>query len=99
MPTFLPSRSRLIVRVFRLSWGLLLAAGVARGAAESDPLVNPAHGIALAAPDWSALIASFTHNPDIAADFTERRFFPFKKDSVELKGEVRVSVTRGLSLH
>jgi hypothetical protein len=78
---------------------LSFAGGVALHAAESDPLVNPAHRIAPAAPAWSDLIASFAAHPDIAADFTERRFFPFKKEPVELKGEVRVSALRGLSLH
>ena len=68
-------------------------------AADSDPLVNPAHRLAPAAPAWADLIDAFAHNPDIAADFAERRFFPFKKEPVELAGEVRVSAARGLSLH
>jgi glycosyltransferase involved in cell wall biosynthesis len=68
-------------------------------ASESDPLVNPAHLLAANAPGWADLIAAFAQNPDTTADFTERRFFPFKKEPVELKGEVRVSATRGLSLH
>ena len=68
-------------------------------AAEPDLLVNAEHRLAPAAPGWSDLIEAFAHNPDIAADFTERRFFPFKKEAVELNGEVRVSATRGLSLH
>jgi len=68
-------------------------------AAEPEPLVNPAHRLAPAAPEWTDLISAFARNPDITADFTEQRFFPFKKEPVELKGEVRVSATRGLSLH
>jgi hypothetical protein len=90
----------------RRSWkaaGATLAALVlcfARArAADADPLVNPEHQLAPAAPAWSDLIDSFAHNPDTTADFTEQRFFPFKRDPVELKGEVRVSTTRGLSLH
>ena len=68
-------------------------------AADADPLVNPEHRLAPTAPAWSDLVAAFARNPDVTADFTERRFFPFKKDPVELAGEVRVSGTRGLSLH
>ncbi len=78
---------------------LLLAGAIPVGAAETDPLVNAAHRLPPAAPAWSDLIGAFAHNPDTAAEFTERRKFPFKKDPVELKGEVRVSATRGLSLH
>ena len=68
-------------------------------AAELDPLVNPEHRLPDPAPAWSDLIDTFAHNPDTTAEFTEHRFFPFKKDPVELKGEVRVSTSRGLSLH
>jgi len=68
-------------------------------AAESDPLVNPAHRLAPATPAWSDLIDAFAHHPDTTADFTERRFFPFKREPIELKGEVRISASRGLSLH
>ncbi len=86
-------------RVAVVSLALLLVCGVVGHAAESDPLVNPEHRLPPAAPAWSDLIEAFAHNPDTTADFTERRTFPFKKDPVELKGEVRVSATRGLSLH
>ena len=51
------------------------------------------------ATEWSGLVETFAHKADTLADFTERRYFPFKKDAVELKGEVRVSGVRGLSLH
>ena len=78
---------------------VLLVCGVPGRGAEPDPLVNPAHRLPLAAPAWSDLIEVFAHNPDTAADFTERRFFPFKREPVELQGEVRVSAARGLSLH
>lgn len=68
-------------------------------AADADPLVNPAHQIAADAPAWRDLATAFAHKPDVTATFTEQRFFPFKKAPVELKGEVRVSATHGLSLH
>lgn len=67
-------------------------------AAETDPLVNPEHRLAPDAPAWSDLVDAFARQPDTTADFTERRQFPFKKEPVELQGEVRVSPARGLSL-
>ena len=78
---------------------LLLIWPLAGGAVESDPLVNAAHQLAPADPAWSDLTAAFVRMADTAADFTERRYFPFKRDPVELAGEVRVSAEHGLSLH
>ena len=77
----------------------LLACGLRGPAAEIDPLVDPGHRLPPAAPAWADLTTAFTRHPDTTADFVERRFFPFKKDPVELQGEVRVSAERGLSLH
>jgi hypothetical protein len=96
-PTVLRQRRNLRTAAAMLAL-LVICGGVAR-AGEDDPLVNPAHRLPPAAPAWSDLVAAFAHNPDTTADFTEQRKFPFKKNPVELKGEVRVSATRGLSLH
>ena len=60
-----------------------------------EPPVQPAPAVTA----WSDLTEAFAHQPDIAADFTERRYFRFKSEPVGLQGEVRVSATRGLSLH
>ncbi len=80
-----------------LAWLLLWPlAGVAAG---PDPLVHTAHQLAPADPAWSDLSAAFAHTADTTADFTERRHFPFKREPVELAGEVRVSAKHGLSLH
>jgi len=68
-------------------------------AAETDPLVNPEHQLDFRAPEWSLVAAAFARQPDITADFTEQRKFPFKAEPVSLKGVVRVSALRGLSLH
>jgi hypothetical protein len=68
-------------------------------AAETDALATPANRIAPGDPAWQDLVASFARRPDATAEFSEQRFFPFKKTPVELKGESRVSATRGLSLH
>ena len=78
---------------------LVLCTITVNGAMETDPFVTPEHRVTAAAPEWSELAASFARNPDVTANFLERRFFPFKKEPVELKGEVRVSQTHGLSLH
>jgi len=67
-------------------------------AAAPDGLVNAAHRIEPTAATWSLLALAFASQPDITADFSERRQFPFRKEPVELTGEVRVSATRGLSL-
>jgi hypothetical protein len=68
-------------------------------AAEPDTLTDPAHRIVPDDPAWKGLAATFAHQPDATAQFSEQRYFPFKKAPVELKGESRVSATRGLSLH
>lgn len=86
-------------RTLGLALVVLLLCPLPGRAGEPDLLVQSAHRLAPAAPAWSDLIDAFAHHPDTLADFTERRFFPFKREPVELKGEVRVSATRGLSLH
>ena len=68
-------------------------------AAEFDSLTEPVNRIASDDPAWKDLASSFAHRPDSIADFSEQRFFPFKKAPVELQGESRVSAERGLSLH
>ena len=68
-------------------------------AAEHGALVDPANRLAPNDPTWSDLAAAFARNPDGTAEFSEQRFFPFKKTPAELKGEVRLSTKRGLSLH
>jgi glycosyltransferase involved in cell wall biosynthesis len=91
-------------RQWRMS-GMILAllflgfAGSPVGMIAAETLVTPEHRLPPAAPAWRDLMAAFANNPDITADFTEQRFFPFKKTPVELQGEVRVSSARGLSLH
>ncbi len=81
------------------AFAVLLVGATLGRAAEPDPLVNPEHRLAPAAPAWSDLVEAFARQPDTTAGFTERRRFPFKKEPVELQGEVRVSNAHGLSLH
>lgn len=76
-----------------------LVCPVVTRATAPDPLVDTEHRLAPAAPAWSDLVEAFAHHPDTTASFKELRFFPFKKEPVELHGEVHVSSSRGLSLH
>ncbi len=48
---------------------------------------------------WQDLAAALAHRPDILTDFIERRRCSFKRQPVELTGEVRFSAAHGLSLH
>lgn len=57
-----------------------------------EPVIDPA------TPAWRELAEAFSREPDVIANFEERRVFPFRKTPVVLRGEVRVSQTRGLSL-
>jgi glycosyltransferase involved in cell wall biosynthesis len=74
---------------------LVLALCLPAGGATDEPseaLVVPT------SPEWRELSEAFGASPGATAHFTERRFFPFKRDPVVLQGEVRVSGARGLSL-
>ena len=92
-------RHRRLWRSTGIALALLLVGLPPGHAAAVDPLVTPEHRLAAASPAWTDLVGAFADHADIAADFTERRHFPFKQAPVELQGEVRVSIRRGLSLH
>ncbi len=78
---------------------LLFLCAARAPAAEADPSLDAAHRLPPGAPAWSDLVGAFAQRPDTTADFIERRRFPFRKEPVELRGEVRISPARGLSLH
>lgn len=94
-PALLRHRREWRRAVLLMAWCL---AGASLGSTPT-PLVEPAGRLPLTAPAWPDLTDAFAHNPDITANFTERRRFPFRKESVVLTGEVRVSPAHGLSLH
>lgn len=48
--------------------------------------------------DWAALVASLASKGAIEAPFTERRYFPFRREPTVLHGVIRISPGRGLSL-
>ena len=47
---------------------------------------------------WRPLLAALASKGDVMAGFTERRYFPFRREPTVLKGVIRVSPSRGLSL-
>lgn len=88
-------------QALRLAVGLVaLGLPVLRGAEPAaPPLVETRNLVAPGAPEWQDLAAALAHRPDILTDFVERRRFSFKRQPVELTGEVRFSAAHGLSLH
>ena len=74
--------------------GFLAAAALSGfSAEESGPRV------ALGAPEWRQLKELYARGPDGVATFEERRYFPFRKEPIVLRGEVRASRRHGLSLN
>jgi Outer membrane lipoprotein carrier protein LolA-like len=52
----------------------------------------------LASGEWKPLLSALAAKGAIQASFTELRFFPFRRDPTVLKGTLRVSPEKGLSL-
>jgi len=79
---------------------LLLAGTLAAAVLADEPasLADPAHRIARDDPGWSALAAELRGQACVTADFTEERWFSFKRTPTVLRGEVRISAEHGLSL-
>ncbi len=75
---------------------LLLAPAVRAGGWPEQP------GTALVAgqndADWRPLFAALAAQGNVFSAITEHRWFPFKKEPVVLRGEMRLDATRGLSL-
>jgi hypothetical protein len=83
-----------------LSRCLFLLATTAAGAFAADLPVGPATLLADPAHDsaWTALFARLSASKTRQSQFEERRFFPFRRAPVVLKGEIRIVPERGLSL-
>ncbi len=77
----------------RLLLGLLAAGGL-RGADTALAPLTPA----LVAGAWQPLLAALASKGSVQADFTERRYFPFRTQPTLLHGVLRVSPEYGLSL-
>ena len=83
----------------RLLTVLAFALAPLAGAAETDPLVTSAHRVLADDPAWQELTGGLRALTAVTAEFTENRWFPFRKIPTVLKGESRVSAEHGLSLH
>jgi hypothetical protein len=79
------------IRAAVLAFALLSAA---RGGQDASTLLSPESGTG----DWKALVDSLAGHGTILAPFSERRFFPFRRDPTQLKGVLRISPDHGLSL-
>ena len=78
---------------------LALVSAAVVHADRTDDLISPGNRIVPDDPAWRGLSAGLRERTAVTAEFTERRFFPFKKSPTVLQGEVRVSAEHGLSLH
>jgi hypothetical protein len=76
----------------------LLVATLRLAAASGTVELVPANRVAAESPAWRDVVAAFARQPDVLAQFTEERYFPFRREPARVSGEVRVSRTRGLSL-
>jgi outer membrane lipoprotein carrier protein LolA len=52
----------------------------------------------LAGGEWKPLLSALASKGALQASFTELRFFPFRRDPTVLKGTLRISPEKGLSL-
>jgi len=48
--------------------------------------------------DWKTLVGALAAKGTVQAAFTERRYFPFRREPTVLKGVLRISPEKGLSL-
>jgi hypothetical protein len=78
--------------VWRL--GLLGALALTLGAADPGVTLTPE----LASGEWKPLLTALAAKGGVQARFTERRYFPFRREPTILKGVLRISPKRGLSL-
>jgi hypothetical protein len=69
------------------------ALSLALGAWGADPGPDPS-----TSAQWRPLLEALAARPAVVAPFTERRFFRFRREPVVLRGVLRVSKERGLSL-
>ncbi len=85
---------------FRILLFFVVALLPLRAALPAD-LVSPAYRLTPGENDssWQPLIAELKAKPPLKATFEEHRYFPFRKGSAKLTGEIRLDPVRGLSLH
>ncbi len=72
----------------------LALAAAAHGAPDPAAVLTPAD----LAGGWKPLVDALASKGPIEASFTERRYFPFRREPTVLGGVLRISPERGLSL-
>jgi len=77
-----------------LLWSALPLAGFEPLAA-SGPVIRPGEGDAA----WQPLFTALAAQGSVWSTFTEQRWFLFRRTPIVLKGDLRISPARGLSLH
>jgi hypothetical protein len=82
------------MRLLRHSLAALALACTAHGAPDAAEVLAPGD----LRGDWKPLVAALAAKGPIEASFTERRYFPFRHEPTILKGVLRISPERGLSL-
>ena len=69
--------------------------------AAAEPALKPGLAIVPGVNDatWHPLFQSLAHKGAVLSEFTERRWFPFRREPIVLQGEMRSVPNVGLSLH
>lgn len=95
-----PAHSRFIYSMSRWLWIYLLVMAGAGLARAQDLPTGPEFVLKDAAhdPAWSAILEGLATTRSRQSQFEERRYFPFRRTPVVLKGEIRIIPDRGLSL-
>lgn len=90
---------RTFLLVLLLGWGLLNAGALPLRSAE---LTAKHSGEVVAATDqespWRPVLEALAAKGDIFAQFSEARWFPFRKEPAILTGEIRLSRSQGMSI-
>ena len=77
---------------------ILMLAALPAGGFEPLPAAGPVIGPDAGDAAWQPLFTALAAQGAVWSAFTERRWFPFRKNPVVLKGEMRFSPLHGLSL-
>lgn len=83
-----------------LAGGAVAALGAPAAEPPPHPLTTPETALREPArdPAWQELFARLAAQTTRQSNFEERRYFPFRREPVVLKGEIRIVPGRGLSL-
>jgi Outer membrane lipoprotein carrier protein LolA-like len=82
------------VKTFLAALAMLALVAVARSADVPGTLLSPGGDQG----EWKPLIDALAAKGNVVGPFEERRYFTFRRDPLVLKGTIRISPERGLSL-